>query len=82
MEMPPSIPKRGLKVLWQSVFPQVPRWSLGALPHIPSDGNRDRYASRIICRGTRLMAADPTGWSNPGLVTRPTPGPPSMEMPG
>ena len=33
-------------------------------------------------RGTVLMAAAPTGWSSPGRVTRPTPGPPSMRMPG
>ena len=38
--------------------------------------------SRIIRRGTLLIAAAPTGWSRPGFVTRPTPGPPSMEMPG
>ena len=29
-----------------------------------------------------MMAAAPTGWSSPGFVTRPTPAPPSMEIPG
>ena len=38
--------------------------------------------SAIMRRGTVLMAAAPTGWSSPGRVTRPTPGPPSMRMPG
>ena len=38
--------------------------------------------SAIIRRGTELMAAAPTGWSRPGRVTRPTPSPPSMEIPG
>ena len=32
--------------------------------------------------GTELMAALPTLWSKPGLVTRPTPKPPSMSTPG
>ena len=27
------------------------------------------------------MAASPTGWSSPGRVTRPTPGPPRMAVP-
>ena len=33
-------------------------------------------------RGVELMAASPTGWSRPGRVTRPTPWPPSMAIPG
>ena len=37
--------------------------------------------SRIICRGTELMAAFPTGWSSPRFVTRPTPSPPSICTP-
>ena len=34
----------------------------------------------IICLGTELMAAAPTGWSKPGFVTRPTPSPPSITI--
>ena len=43
--------------------------------------DESRKEPRIIRRGTELMAAAPTGWSSPGLVTRPTPCPPSMTMP-
>jgi len=41
-----------------------------------------RTACAIMARGVLLMAAAPTGWSSPGLVTRPTPSPPSIEIPG
>ena len=30
--------------------------------------------------GTWLMAASPTGWSSPALVTRPTPLPPEIRL--
>ena len=36
----------------------------------------------IIRRGVELLAAAPTGWFSPGLVTRPTPSPPSISTPG
>ena len=38
--------------------------------------------SRIICRGTGLIAGPPTSSPRPGLVTTPTPTPPSSSRPG
>ena len=49
---------------------------------MPDSSCMARTAAVIISRGTRLMAGAPTGHSRPGLVTRPTPKPPSRVMPG
>ena len=45
--------------------------------------SQTRPVSRMIMRrGVLLIAANPTGMSRPGLVTRPTPSPPSMKTRG
>ena len=79
MEMPPSMPSCGLKVFFASAAPSGTRdgHPQAAVP-VQCIARRHATACSIILRGTRLMAAAPTGWSSPGFVTRPTPGPPSM----
>ena len=82
METPPTMPRAGLKVFSAAASPPGTETVIRRPPPQPSSPHTANTASRIICRGTRLMAASPTGWSRPGLVTRPTPWPPSMETPG
>ena len=81
IEMPPSMPNRGLKVFFASVSPSGAEITTYRPPVYPSRPQTSSTVSWIIRRGTELMAAAPTGWSRPGLVTRPTPCPPSMTMP-
>ena len=80
MEMPPSIPSRGLKVFAASRDPSGTEITASRPPCSPVSSNACRSWSLIICRGPELMAAAPTGWFRPGRVTRPTPCPPSMRM--
>ena len=76
MEIPPSTPRRGLKVLRAAASPPGTEMVTRSPPGSSSSRRTASTASRIICRGTRLMAHSPIGWSRPGRVTRPTPGPP------
>ena len=80
-DRPPSMPMRGLKVLPASALPSGMLMTIDMPPSYPQRAQAERTCSAIICRGTELMAAAPTGWSSPGLVTRPTPSPPSIKMP-
>ena len=82
MEMPPSMPSCGLKVFFASAAPSGTQMVTRRPPSQFSASHTARTACSIILRGTRLMAAAPTGWSSPGFVTRPTPGPPSITTPG
>ena len=63
MEMPPSIPSCGLKVFFASVL--LPSGTQIGHLHaaVPVDARGTRAAAwvSIILRGTRLMAAAPTG---------------------
>ena len=81
-DRPPSTPSFGLKVFFAFSSPPGMEMTTWTDPEVAgsysSSSQTSRTASRIICRGTRLMAAFPTGWSRPGRVTRPTPSPPSM----
>ena len=81
-DSPPSMPSRGLKVRRARSAPPGMETITSAPPAAPAASSSACTASAIIRRGTRLMAAAPTGWSRPGLVTRPTPSPPSMHTPG
>ena len=77
-ERPPSIPSLGLKVRSASSLP------LGSItsalkPPFTSKSSLSLASSEvIICLGTLFMAASPTCCQRPGLVTLPTPSPPSM----
>ena len=97
IEMPPSMPSFGLKVFAASSLPRgtltvtsKPAGSKGTpvfcgIPvevRPPASCTASCTASLIMRRGVLLMAAFPTGWSRPGLVTRPTPSPPSILIPG
>ena len=82
MEMPPSMPSRGLKVPPASRRPSGTEMTARSPPDAPAALSAAWACARIIRRGVELMAAAPTGWSRPGLVTRPTPSPPSISTPG
>ena len=82
MEMPPSMPRRGLKVFFASASPSGAEIVTSMPPSYPTSMQTSRTFSSIIFRGTELIAAAPTGWSSPGFITRPTPSPPSMVTPG
>ena len=81
-EIPPSIPRTGLKVFFAASTPAgiliVTRTDLTS----PASSRSASTASRIIFLGTELIAAAPTGWSSPGFVTRPIPMPPSITICG
>ena len=81
MDNPPTTPITGLKVLAARSAPPGMEITTSMPPRKPSLAQARSTCSRIIRRGTWLMAASPTGWSRPGLVTRPTPSPPSMRTP-
>ena len=97
IEIPPSIPSFGLKVFAASSLPRgtltvtskpagsrtPPASCIIPVPgRPPASRTASCTASAIMRRGVLLMAAFPTGWSRPGLVTRPTPSPPSILIPG
>jgi hypothetical protein len=74
MEIPPTMPRRGLKVFLAMTSP----FSQPISRSNPGSGaffNTSSTAQRIISRGAGLMAGSPTGTRIPGSVTVPTPGP-------
>ncbi len=79
MEMPSSIPRCGLKVFSARATPSGTEIVTAIFPEKPCAAHTSRTAEVIIARGVALIAADPTGCSSPGNVTRPTPTPPSTE---
>ena len=82
MEMPPRMPSRGLKVFWARAAPSGTEITTSR-PKTGSVSSRASCTARSIMeRGPGLMAASPTGTFRPGLVTRPTPSPPSTWTPG
>ena len=80
--MPPTIPRRGLRVCRASSSPRGTKISTFSLRGSPgqSSSHTWRRAPRIILRGTGLMAGSPTATGRPGLVTRPTPSPPARAI--
>ena len=77
-DMPPSMPRRGLNVRAARATPSGMEMVTTRPPVYPWACAAAQAASRIMARGIELMAAAPTGWSSPALVTRPTPTPPSI----
>ena len=80
IEIPPMMPSLALVVLRAIFSPSgtemitwIPRWARSMAS--PTDWV-------IIARGTGLMAGPPTSRPRPGLVTTPTPTPPSSSRPG
>ena len=82
MEIPPTMPSRGLKVRAASASPSGTEISTTRPPVYPYSRQTVSTPSRIIFRGTGLMAGSPTGTESPGFVTRPTPTPPVKTSPG
>ena len=81
MDIPPTIPRRELNVLSAILSPSGTEISTEIPPVWPYAPQTSSTASFIMLRGTRFMAAFPTGWSRPLRVTLPTPTPPSTSMP-
>ena len=81
IDMPPTMPRRGLNVRAPMVSPSGTDTTMSAPSVYPSVAKTSLTHSVIMLRGTRLMAALPGGWSRPLRVTLPTPKPPSMRMP-
>ena len=79
-EMPPSIPSLGLKVFFAISTPSGIDISTAKPPSYSKSPQTSLTASRIICLGTGLIAASPTGCCRPFFVTRPTPAPPSIRI--
>ena len=71
--MPPRMPSRALVVFRARFSPSgtLMTTRTGRVAHGVVT------ARRIICRGTGLIAGPPTSSPSPGLVTTPTPTPPS-----
>src|SRR6266508_2878083 len=80
MEMPPTIPSRGLVVLRAMRSPPGTEISQ-TTPAVPRSSTSPM--ARLICaRGTGLIAGPPTSRPRPGLVTVPTPSPARQVTPG
>ena len=75
IDKPPTMPSRPLSVLAASAAPPGMATSISASPALPVAPATSAMASRIICRGTGLMAGSPGGTGRPGRVTVPTPSP-------
>ena len=82
IEMPPITPSRAFSVLRERSNPsgtemttETPRRSLRSV-------SNSRTTPSIMARGTGFIAAEPTSRPRPGLVTLPTPTPPSSFIPG
>src|SRR3990167_3811058 len=82
--MPPRMPNRALSVFFAISSPPgteiTTRKPFGATM-LAAVRRASSMACAIICRGTGLMAGAPTSRPSPGLVTRPTPAPPSIKIP-
>src|SRR5208283_2263606 len=78
IDMPPTMPSLGLKVLLVTLLPS------GTLMVISAEvlgGRASLTDSIIILLGTGFIAGSPTVTCNPGLVTMPTPSPPLTTIP-
>ena len=75
IESPPTIPRRGFQVFSASRSPSCTPISTITSPGAPCAAATSATVSRIIRRGTGLIAGSPTGTGRPGLVTVPTPEP-------
>ena len=80
MLMPPRMPSRAFVVLRARSSPSG-TLIVTSTPRTARSTTAPTL-SRIICRGTGLMAGPPTSRPSPGLVTTPTPTPPSRWTPG
>ena len=75
IDSPPTMPSRPLRVLAASASPPGMAISISTSPASPWAAAISAMASRIIWRGTGLMAGSPGGMGRPGRVTVPTPSP-------
>ncbi len=75
IERPPTMPKRPFSVFWASFSPPGTEISTTISPGCLKVSAASRIASRIMARGTGLIAGSPGGMGKPARVTMPTPGP-------
>src|SRR5689334_5173466 len=80
IEMPPRMPRRALVVLLAIFSPPGTERSTTTPWFTRSVTSATAWV--IIARGVAVMAGSPTSMPRPGLVTMPTPSPPSRRMPG
>ena len=80
MEMPPKMPSRALVVLRAIRSP--PGTEMTTRTPDAARSTVSPTAAAIMARGTGLMAGEPGSRPRPGLVTTPTPTPPSSSIPG
>ena len=83
IEIPPTIPSFGLKV-FSAISSPPGTLTITSSPVFSMflSFKTSRRLSSIIFLGTEFIAASPIALSSPGLVTRPTPFPPSITIPG
>ena len=81
MDIPPTMPRRGLNVFPAISSPSGTDMTAENPPPYENDEATSSSASLIMALGTLLIAALPGGWSRPLRVTLPTPFPPSMSIP-
>ncbi|MPM87993.1 hypothetical protein SDC9_135094 [bioreactor metagenome] len=85
MEIPPSIPSRGLKVFEAIRSPSGTEITTVAPAYsdlVCSPPNSSFKLCVIISKGVLLIAASPIFSPSPGRVTLPTPAPPKILTPG
>ena len=75
IEIPPTMPNRGLRVRAAKASPPGTEISTSKSTPPPVSAAASPSAARIIWRGTGLMAASPGATGKPGKVTVPTPAP-------
>ena len=80
IEMPPTMPSRALVVLRAIRSPPGTEMTTRTPAAVRSTASPTAWP--IIARGTGLMAGVPGSRPRPGLVTIPTPTPPSSSIPG
>ena len=73
IESPPTMPRRGLRVFWASASPPGMAMVTTTSTASPVAAAISATTSRIIWRGTGLIAASPGAICRPGRVTVPTP---------
>ena len=75
IDRPPTMPSRPLSVFAASASPPGMAISTSASAAQPAAAATSAMASRIMRRGTGLIAGSPGGTGRPGRVTVPTPSP-------
>ena len=81
IDSPPRMPSRGFHVFSANAAPPGTEIVIRTSPDCPSRAAISATVSRIMCRGTGLIAGSPTATGRPGFVTMPTPSPATKTTP-